>query len=67
MKAGTAASVIAYTYLHRHKEHLRGSVGTLPLFPSFFSRLLTIKALSAVSDEETGGRYGAKFLLENER
>lgn len=46
MKAGTAASVIAFAYLHRHREHLRGSV-----------------ALCAVSDEETGGRFGTKWLL----
>lgn len=46
MKAGTAASVIAFAYLHRHREHLRGSV-----------------ALCAVSDEETGGKFGTKWLL----
>jgi succinyl-diaminopimelate desuccinylase len=27
MKAGIAASVIAYRYLHLHREHLQGSVG----------------------------------------
>jgi arginine utilization protein RocB len=27
MKAGTAASIIAYTYLHRYRENLRGSIG----------------------------------------
>lgn len=46
MKAGTAASVIAFAYLHRYREHLRGSV-----------------ALSAVSDEETGGKFGTRWLL----
>jgi succinyl-diaminopimelate desuccinylase len=46
MKAGTAASVIAFAYLHRYREHLKGSV-----------------ALCAVSDEETGGRFGTKWLL----
>lgn len=46
MKAGTAASVIAFAYLHRYREHLRGSV-----------------ALCAVSDEETGGKFGTKWLL----
>ncbi|KAG8156454.1 hypothetical protein KVR01_013688 [Diaporthe batatas] len=46
MKAGTAASVIAFAYLHRYKEDLTGSV-----------------ALCAVSDEETGGRFGTKWLL----
>lgn len=46
MKAGTAASVIAFAYLHRHRAHLRGSV-----------------ALCAVSDEETGGKLGTRWLL----
>lgn len=46
MKAGTAASVIAFAYLHRYREHLRGSV-----------------ALCAVSDEETGGKFGTRWLL----
>lgn len=47
MKAGTAASVIAYTYLFQHRFHLKGSLG-----------------LCAVSDEETGGKFGAKYLLQ---
>lgn len=47
MKAGTAASVIAYAYLYRYREFLRGSA-----------------ALCAVSDEETGGKWGSKFLLQ---
>jgi succinyl-diaminopimelate desuccinylase len=47
MKAGTAASIVAYTYLHKYRSHLSGSLG-----------------LCAVSDEETGGKFGAKFLLE---
>ena len=47
MKAGTAATVIAYAYLHARREHLRGSV-----------------VLSVVSDEETGGKFGSKHLLE---
>ncbi|KAH8746214.1 acetylornithine deacetylase/succinyldiaminopimelate desuccinylase-like deacylase [Diaporthe sp. PMI_573] len=46
MKAGTAASVIAFAYLHRYREHLKGSV-----------------TLCAVSDEETGGRFGTRWLL----
>lgn len=51
MKAGTLASAIAYSYLYRHREHLRkrGSV-----------------ALTLVSDEETGGRYGSRWLLEHD-
>lgn len=48
MKAGTAASVVAFSYLHRYREHLRGSVG-----------------LCAVSDEETGGRLGTRWLLDH--
>ncbi|KUJ21472.1 acetylornithine deacetylase/succinyldiaminopimelate desuccinylase-like deacylase [Mollisia scopiformis] len=50
MKAGTAASVIAYSYIHKYREHLKGSV-----------------ALCAVSDEETGGKWGTKYLLEDPR
>lgn len=52
MKAGTAASVIAYTYLHRYRVHLAkgASVG-----------------LTAVSDEETGGRLGTRWLLQQEQ
>ena len=57
MKAGTAASVIAFAYLHqcrgllnrRQKEGGGGSV-----------------ALTIVSDEETGGKFGSRYLLENE-
>ncbi|KAI3391316.1 hypothetical protein diail_7604 [Diaporthe ilicicola] len=49
MKAGTAASVIAFGYLHRYREHLKGSVG-----------------LCAVSDEETGGKFGTKWLLTHD-
>ncbi|KAL3425872.1 peptidase M20 (acetylornithine deacetylase) [Phlyctema vagabunda] len=50
MKAGTAASFIAYTYLYRYREFLQGSLG-----------------ICAVSDEETGGKWGAKYLLDQER
>jgi acetylornithine deacetylase/succinyl-diaminopimelate desuccinylase-like protein len=49
MKAGTAASVIAFSYLHAYRAALAGSVG-----------------LTAVSDEETGGRWGSRWLLEND-
>lgn len=49
MKAGTAASVIAFAYLYRYREHLRGSVG-----------------LCAVSDEETGGKFGTRWLLDHD-
>lgn len=48
MKAGTAASIIAYAYLYKYKEYLKGSA-----------------ALCAVSDEETGGKWGSRFLLED--
>jgi len=48
MKAGTAASVIAFGYLHRYRKHLKGSL-----------------ALTVVSDEETGGRWGSRFLLDD--
>lgn len=46
MKAGTAASVIAFAYLYQHRASLRGSIG-----------------LTVVSDEETGGKYGTRYLL----
>jgi succinyl-diaminopimelate desuccinylase len=49
MKAGTAASIIAYSYLHRYRASLKGSIG-----------------LTAVSDEETGGKWGSRWLLEND-
>jgi succinyl-diaminopimelate desuccinylase len=48
MKCGTAASVLAYVYLHRLREHLGGRL-----------------TLTCVSDEETGGTWGAKWLVEN--
>ncbi|MCC7427524.1 MAG: M20/M25/M40 family metallo-hydrolase [Alphaproteobacteria bacterium] len=47
MKAGTAASVIAFAYLARVRERLKGRV-----------------TLTCVSDEETGGKWGTKWLLE---
>ena len=50
MKAGTAASIIAFSYLHRYRSKLRGSL-----------------ALTAVSDEETGGKFGSRWLLENDK
>lgn len=49
MKAGTAASVIAFAALFLYREHLKGSVG-----------------LAAVSDEETGGKYGTRWLLDHD-
>lgn len=49
MKAGLAASVIAFAYLHRYRAYLKGSVG-----------------LCAVSDEETGGKLGTRWLLDEE-
>ena len=48
MKAGTAASIIAFTLLKKRSGQLKGSV-----------------ALAAVSDEETGGQWGTRYLLEN--
>ena len=47
MKAGTAADLIAFTYVHRFRSQLTGQC-----------------TLEVVSDEETGGRYGTKYLLE---
>jgi succinyl-diaminopimelate desuccinylase len=47
MKCGTAAAVLAYTYLHEIKDKLRGKL-----------------TLTAVSDEQTGGVFGTRYLLE---
>ncbi|KAF2501381.1 acetylornithine deacetylase/succinyldiaminopimelate desuccinylase-like deacylase [Lophium mytilinum] len=47
MKAGTAASIIAYILLKKRAQKLKGSV-----------------ALTVVSDEETGGKWGTRYLLE---
>lgn len=49
MKAGTAADIIAFTYLHRFKSQLSGQC-----------------TLEVVSDEETGGRYGTRYLIERD-
>jgi succinyl-diaminopimelate desuccinylase len=48
MKAGTSASIFTYGYLHRVREHLRGTL-----------------TLTAVSDEETFGPWGARYLMEH--
>jgi succinyl-diaminopimelate desuccinylase len=48
MKCGTVSLVLAYIYLHRLREHLRGKL-----------------TLTCVSDEETGGWWGTRFLLQN--
>lgn len=49
MKAGTAASIIAFGYLHRLRSHFAGRC-----------------TLEVVSDEETGGRWGTRYLLEDD-
>jgi succinyl-diaminopimelate desuccinylase len=49
MKAGTAASIIAFSYLHQLRAHFSGRC-----------------TLEVVSDEETGGRWGTKYLLEDD-
>lgn len=48
MKAGTSCSVLAYAYLYRIREQLKGRL-----------------TLTAVSDEETMGPWGTRYLLEN--
>jgi succinyl-diaminopimelate desuccinylase len=48
MKAGTSASVFAYHYLYRVRDHWKGRL-----------------TLTAVSDEETFGPWGARFLMEH--
>lgn len=49
MKAGTAASVMTYRYLHEARAALAGKL-----------------TLTCVSDEETFGPYGARWLVANE-
>lgn len=49
MKAGTAASIIAFGYLYRLRSHFAGRC-----------------TLEVVSDEETGGRWGTRYLLEDD-
>ncbi|KAI1626729.1 acetylornithine deacetylase/succinyldiaminopimelate desuccinylase-like deacylase [Exophiala viscosa] len=51
MKAGTLASTIAYSYLYRRRDRL-GKQGSV--------------ALTLVSDEETGGKFGSRWLLEHD-
>lgn len=48
MKAGTAASILAFLYLNERREHWQGRL-----------------TLTIVSDEETFGPYGARYLVEN--
>lgn len=48
MKAGTAASILTYQYLHELRDHLNGKL-----------------TLTAVSDEETGGKWGTAYLIDN--
>lgn len=49
MKAGTAASIIAFSYLHKLRAHIFGRC-----------------TLEVVSDEEAGGRWGTRYLLEDD-
>ena len=49
MKAGTAASIIAFIYLYRLRTHISGRC-----------------TLEVVSDEEAGGRWGTRYLLEDD-
>ncbi len=48
MKAGTAASILTFLYLHERRDEWRGRL-----------------TLTLVSDEETFGPYGARYLVEN--
>lgn len=48
MKCGTSASIIAFEYLSRIKDHWPGKL-----------------VLTAVSDEETGGKWGTRYLLDH--
>lgn len=49
MKAGTAASVIAFIYLYQLRAYISGRC-----------------TLEIVSDEEAGGRWGTRYLLEDD-
>ncbi len=49
MKAGTAAMIMVYRYLHGLRDRLHGTL-----------------TLTCVSDEETFGPYGARWLVANE-
>ncbi len=49
MKAGTAASVLTFRYLHALRAELAGTL-----------------TLTCVSDEETFGPYGSRWLVEHE-
>jgi succinyl-diaminopimelate desuccinylase len=48
MKAGTAASIIAFSYLHQLRAHISGRA-----------------TLEVVSDEEAGGQWGTRYLLDD--
>ena len=50
MKTGTLAGVVAYAWLHRLRDQLRGRL-----------------TLTAVSDEQTGGKWGTRWLFETMR
>jgi succinyl-diaminopimelate desuccinylase len=50
MKAGTAASIFTYAYLHGFRDRLKGRL-----------------TLTAVSDEETFGPWGARYLVKEHR
>ncbi len=50
MKAGTAAGIITYAWLHAIRDQLAGRL-----------------TLTAVSDEQTGGKWGTKFLFDMHR
>lgn len=50
MKAGTAAGIITYAWLHGIRDRLAGRL-----------------TLTAVSDEQTGGRWGTRWLFETMR
>lgn len=49
MKAGTAASIIAFIYVSKFRSRVFGDC-----------------TLEVVSDEETGGRFGTRYLIEDE-
>ena len=49
MKAGTAASIIAFAHMHQLRSQVAGRC-----------------TLEVVSDEETGGRWGTRYLLEDD-
>lgn len=70
MTAGTAAIIIAYRYLYQlhlqKTRHFPKNTFHLPKTRNTKTPRRSL-ALTIVSDEETGGEYGSKWLLSNKK